>query len=200
MYIGSGDIKSLMSGKSTQAHLSLLRRFVSDVKPFYNAKASPIDACRIGAILEDRYLLILPDDYYAQWVSVSKEMDVFKCSIDFAKIECGKIIDFDELKTVYLTDFFKFQDCKGDNSLLLEYVKKKYKSYYYQVQEQLFCSSLNACNLVFLSVTSYDDDENNIRDIQENEYLKIRVSRDEKVINEIKERGLIFQQIKNCYT
>ena len=58
MYIGSGDIKSLMSGKSTQAHLSLLRRFVSDVKPFYNAKASPIDACRIGAILEDRYLLI----------------------------------------------------------------------------------------------------------------------------------------------
>ena len=60
MYIGSGDIHSLMAGKDSKAHISLMQRFVSGIKPFYNAKASPIDALRTGAILEDRYLLFLP--------------------------------------------------------------------------------------------------------------------------------------------
>ena len=84
MYIGSGDIHALMSGKDTASHLSLLRRFVSGVKPYYNAKASPIDALRTWAILEDRYLLTLPENYFTQFVVVSEEMNVFKCSVDFA--------------------------------------------------------------------------------------------------------------------
>lgn len=200
MYIGSGDITSLMSRKDSQSHLSLLKRFVSGVKPYYNARASPIDALRTGAILEDRYLLILPDNYFTQYVCVSDEMDVFKCSLDFAKIEHGVIVDFDELKSVYLSDYLEFEQYKNDNEALLTYVKKKYKYYYYQVQEQLFCTGLNECNLVFLSVMTYDDDENLTRDIEPNEYTKIRVPRDEKVIQEIKNRGLIFQQIKKYYS
>ena len=86
MYIGSGDVHALMMGKDTKGHLSLLQRFVSDDIPYYNAKASPIDALRTGAILEDRYLQILPDDYFVQYVVRSDEMDVFKCSLDFARI------------------------------------------------------------------------------------------------------------------
>ena len=87
MYIGSGDVHALMSGKETKSHSSLMQRFVSGVKPNYNAYASPIDALRTGAILENRYLLTLPDNYFTQYVVKSEEMDVFKCSLDFAKIE-----------------------------------------------------------------------------------------------------------------
>lgn len=200
MYIGSGDITALMSGKDSQSHLSLLRRFVSGVKPYYNAKASPIDALRTGAILEDRYLLILPDNYFAQYVCVSSEMDVFKCSLDFAKIECANVVDFDELKTVYLSDYLEFEQFKEDNIALLAYIKKKYKHYYNQVQEQLYCTGLKSCNLVFLSVISYNDEENLVREIKPNEFIKVRIHRDEKIISNIKERGVIFQQIKDCYT
>lgn len=200
MYIGSGDVTALMSKKGSQSHLSLLRRFVSGVKPYYNARASPIDALRTGAILEDRYLLILPENYFTQYICVSVDMDVFKCSLDFARIENGQITDFDELKTVYLSDYLEFEQYKDDPVSLLSYVKKKYKHYYYQVQEQLFCTKLDECNLVFLSVTTYDDEENYNRNILPNEYIKVRVYRDEKVIGEIKERGIIFQQIKDCYS
>ena len=105
MYIGSGDIHALMAGKTTQSHISLMQRFVSGIKPYYNSKDSPIDALRTGAILEDRYLLTLPENYFSQYVCVSNEMDVFKCSIDFAKIEKGEIVDFDELKTISLSDY-----------------------------------------------------------------------------------------------
>ena len=199
-YIGSGDVTALMSKKDSQSHLSLLRRFVSGVKPYYNARSSPIDALRTGAILEDRYLLTLPDNYVAQDVCVSVEMDVFKCSLDFARIENGFVVDFDELKTAYLSDYLEFEQYKDNPDALLAYVKKKYKHYYYQVQEQLFCTRLDECNLVFLSVTSYDDKENLTRDIQPNEYTKVRIHREEKVIQNIKERGFIFQQIKDFYT
>lgn len=200
MYIGSGDIHALISGKDSLSHLNLLRRFVSGVKPYYNAKASPIDALRTGAILEDRYLLILPDNYFTQFVVYSEEMNVFKCSLDFAKIENGKVVDFDELKSVYLTDYLEFESIKDAPDKLLSHVCKKYKNYYYQVQEQLYCTGLNEANLVFLSVISYDDDENYNRNIKPNEYLKVRIRRDEAAINFIKERGKIFQAIKDCYT
>lgn len=198
MYIGSGDIHALLAGTQTKLHASLLQRFVSGIKPYYNAKASPIDACRTGAILEDRYILTLPDDYYAQYVVVSDEMDVFKASLDFAKIESGNVVDFDETKTISFDDFLSIQSTSENERL--EYVKKNYKQYYDQVQEQLFCSKLQSANLVFICVYTYDDEVNYNRDIQENEYLKVRVFRDEKVIEMIKERGKIFQQITDFYT
>lgn len=201
MYIGSGDIHALMSGKETKSHIALMQRFVSGVKLNYNAYASPIDALRTGAILENRYLLTLPDNYFTQYVVKSEEMDVFKCSLDFAKIEKGKLVDFDELKTLFLSDYLEFiEPIKNDNKALVEYVKKKHKPYYNQVQEQLYCTKLESCNLVFLSVISYDDNDNWNREIKSNEYCKVRISRDEKLISKIKERGLIFQQIKNFYT
>lgn len=201
MYIGSGDIHALMSGKNTKSHIALMQRFVSGIKPYYNAFASPIDALRTGAILENRYLLTLPENYFTQYVVKSNEMDVFKCSIDFAKIEKGELTDFDELKTLYLSDYLDFiEPIKHDNKALIEYVRKKHKAYYYQVQEQLYCTQLESCNLVFLSVTTYDDNANWRRNIHPNEYCKIRISRDEKTINEIKDRGLIFQQIKDFYS
>lgn len=200
MYIGSGDIHALMSGKDTTSHLNLLRRFVSGVTPYYNAKASPIDALRTGAILEDRYLLTLPENYFTQFVVVSEEMDVFKCSLDFAKIENGKVVDFDELKTVYLSDYLEFEEIKESSDKTLAHICKKYKPYYYQIQQQLYCTGLKEANLVFLSVTNYDDEENYNRIIKPNEYFKIRIRRDEVAIASIKERGKIFQAIKDCYS
>lgn len=197
MYIGSGDVAALLAGRDTQTHQKLLQRFVSNEKPYYNAKSSPIDALRTGAILEDRYLLTLPDNFFSQWVVVSKDMDVFKCSLDFAKIENGEVVDFDELKSIYLSDYLDMINLNYD--ALLAHIKKKYKNYYNQIQEQLYCTELDECNLVFLSVTSYNDEENYKRDIQPNEYMKVRIYRDEEVINRIKERGQIFQQIKDNY-
>ena len=192
MYIGSGDIHALMSGKETKSHTSLMQRFVSGIKPNYNAYASPIDALRTGAILENRYLLTLPDNYFTQYVVESKEMDVFKCSLDFARIEKGKLVDFDELKTLALSDYLEFiEPIKSDNKALVDYVKKKHKSYYNQVQEQLYCTKLESCNLVFLSVTSYDDSYNWNRVIKSNEYCKVRITRDEKTISNIIELSLI---------
>lgn len=200
MYIGSGDIHSLMAGKDSKAHISLMQRFVSGIKPFYNAKASPIDALRTGAILEDRYLLFLPMWYIPQFVVQSKEMDVFKASLDFAEIKDGKLHDFTELKTVYLNDYIdNVQPIKGNNDLLLSYLKKRHKDYYNQVQEQLYCTELESCNLSFLCVNSYDDEENYHRIITEDDFTTVRVPRDEKIINAIKVRGQIFQQIKNNY-
>lgn len=200
MYIGSGDVKALMAGKNTQTHQALMQRFVSGVKPYYNAKASPIDALRTGAILEDRYLLSLPLWFSSQYKVVSEEMNVFKASLDFAEVVDGKLIDFHELKSVSFMDYIEnIQPIKGDNDALLAFVKKKYKAYYQQVQEQLYCSNLDSCYLVFLCVTTYDDEENNNRVITEDDITKVRISRDEKVINEIKERGKIFQLIKDYY-
>jgi hypothetical protein len=193
MYIGSGDVAALLSGKDTKAHISLMQRFVSGEKPYYNAKASPIDALRTGAILEDRYLLTLPEHGYAQYKVASAEMDVFVATLDFAYIENGKVVDFEELKTVFFDDFLRIQAEGADLK------KTPYKKYYSQIQEQLYCSGLSAAWLVFLAVYSYDDDENLCREIQPNEYLKMRIERDEEAIEQIKERGRIFQQIKDYY-
>lgn len=199
MYIGSGDISALLAKHHTKGHHELLKRFVSGVCPVYNAEASPIDPARIGAILENRYLLTLPDNYFAQYKVQSQEMDVFRASLDFAKIEGGKVVDFDELKSVYFDDFLLLVEIKDNIESLLDKVKKHYKLYYNQVQQQLYCTGLESCNIVFLAVYNYDDQENSIREIQENEIIKIRIHSDSEVIERIKERGRIFQQIKDYY-
>lgn len=194
MYVGSGDCYALLSGKDTKTHQKLLQRFVSNEKPYYNALNSPIDALRTGAILEDRYLLTLDDGYYSQYKAVCTELDVLKSSIDFAKIESGKIIDFDELKTANFDDFLKLQNAD------IEYIKKRYKANYNQVQFQLLCTGLDSANLVFLVVYSYEDEINQERIIQPNELVSFRVQRDEEVILNIRTRALIFQNIKDFYT
>lgn len=189
LYIGSGDCVALLSGKHTQSFKKLLKRFVSDEKPNYNALASPIDALRTGAILEKRYIETLPEDYYSQSKEVCEEHDVLVSTIDFAKYEKGSIVDFDELKSCNFDDYLLIKD--------LDYIKKRYKNNYNQVQFQLLCTGLESANLVFLVVYSYNDDENEERVIQANEYVKFRVHRDEKVIDQIKNRAKFFQTIKD---
>lgn len=201
MHIGSGDVSALMSGLDTQAHGNLLRKFVSDEYPNYNAKASPIDALRTGAILEERYYLTLSDGYYPQFHVTAKEMDVFVAHLDFAKLEAGNVVDFDELKTMSFNDFLSdLELIKDDNDILIAYLKKKHKAYYNQVQEQLYCTGLDSCNVVFVAVLTYDDDDNYSREIQPNEIIKVRVERDEKVIAQIKERAVPFQMLRTYYT
>ena len=201
MYIGSGDIGSLLAGIHTKAYAKLLQRFVSDEKPYWNAKASPIDALRTGAILEERYGLMLDDSYYEHVRATSSEMDVFKCSLDFAKIDGGIVTDFIELKACSLNDFLELEPLRGieQTAEAQEFIKKKYKKYYNQVQQQLYCTDIDSAVLSFLVVYSYDDEENYTRDIQPNEVIKFRIKRDESVIKKIKERGQIFQQIKDYY-
>ncbi|MDR2913682.1 MAG: hypothetical protein LBV74_02420 [Tannerella sp.] len=199
MYIGSGDIYALLSGKHTKGHQALMRRFVSGIKPYYNALLSPIDALRTGVILKERYLLDLPDNSIIKYPVCSSEMDVFKCTIDHVSIERDVMVDFEKVKTINLSDYMDFMRIKKNKKQLLGYICKKYRNYYNQVQEQLYCTELDSCNLVFLSVTSYDDEINEKRNIQPDDFFKVRIYRDEDVISMIKERGKVFQQIKDYY-
>lgn len=199
-YIGSGDVSSMMAGKDTKAYLSLMQRFVSNEIPYYNAKESPIDALRTGAILEERFYLTLDDSWFCQYFVQSKEMDVFKATLDFAQINGGEVVDFIELKTVGFNDYITMvEPIRDDNKSLVEFLKKKHKAYYYQIQEQLYCTNLERAHLCFLSVTSYDDDENYQRIINSHEYTLVEVERDDEVIDAIRERGQIFQTIKNNF-
>jgi hypothetical protein len=201
LYIGSGDVKSLLMGKETKGYQDLFRKFVSETVPYYNALASPIDALRTGAILEEKYLITLPDDYYPQVKAHSKEMDVFSSSLDFAKINGGNIIDFDELKTIWFTDFVELiqpMQSLSESELQVK-IQKDFKTYYNQIQEQLYTTELDSCNLVFLAVMSYDDDVNYLREIKENEVIKFRIHRNQSVIDKIKDAGQIFQTIKNNF-
>lgn len=198
LYIGSGDVHALMMGRTSAGYLRLLQRFVSGIVPHYNALASPIDALRTGAILEERFYQTLPFEWFPQYRVQSDEMDVFRASLDFAKLEEGRVVDFIELKTVNLDEYIEnIQPIVDDNDALLEFLRRKRPSYYNQIQEQMYCAGLDVAHLVFLSVTSYDDAENYARDIKENEYVMVTVPRDNDTINEIKEKGKLFQTIRD---
>ena len=195
--IGSGDTTKLLSGKTTKGFASLLQKFVANDRPYWNSFASPIDALRTGAILEPRYLDTLDDSYYSQYKATCKEFDCLTSSLDFAKIEKGFIVDFDELKTIYLTEYIDKIVPLIEDENYIDVIKKKFKNNYEQVQFQLLCTGLDSANLVFLAVDSYDDIENGLRDIQDDDFHKFRITRDEMVIAKIMERATIFQTIKN---
>lgn len=200
--IGSGQIDKLMMSTTTKGYQDLLRFFVADERPYWNSFNSPIDALRTGAILEYNYLNTLPFNYVFQKKAQSKEMDVFISSIDFAKIENDKIVDFDELKTMFLPDFqSSIIPYAGEpEEIYLPMIKKNYKKNYQQIQNQLFCTKLESANLVFLAVKSYDDEENQIREILPNEIVKFRIKRDDEFISEMKEKGRFFQDIKDHFS
>lgn len=200
LIIGSGNTTALLSGLNTKGHHSLLEAFVSNITQYRNAKASPVDALRTGAILEDRYHLTLSDDYYAQHKATCKELSALRSSLDFAKIDKGEVVDFEELKTCSLLDFLEFEKFRDDGASGVEYIKKKYKNYYNQVQFQLLCTGLESATMVFLAVYTYEDEINLTRDIKPNEIIKFSIQRDEKVIELITKRAAIFQQIKDYYT
>lgn len=199
--IGSGDITPLLSGLQTKGYADLWRKFLAEKSPYYNAYASPIDALRTGAILEDIYVNQLEDSYFTQVKKTFDEMDVFTCSIDFGKMENGKLVDFEELKTIFLPDYLSIiRPLKQESEdVQTEFLKKKFKSNYNQVQCQLMCSGLISGTLTFLSVETYEDEENWNREIKENDITKFRIKRDEAVINRIMERGEIFQMVKDNF-
>lgn len=197
--VSSGYATKFLSGTSTKGFNEVLQLFVANDRPYWNSFASPIDALRTGAILENRYLDILDDDYFVQYKATSEKYDCLTSSLDFAKIENGKVVDFDELKTIFLTEYIEnivpLSELKEKEQI--DFIKKKFKSNYVQVQFQLFCSGLDSANLVFLSVESYDDDENHLREIQDNDFTKFRVHRDKAIISKIEERAKFFQYIKD---
>ena len=199
LVIGSGSTTKLLSGKKTKGFAELLQNFVASDKPHWNSYASPIDALRTGAILEDRYSEILPEEFYCQIKFTSKEFDCLTSSIDFSKIIKGKIKDFEELKTIYFTEFIdKIEPLKElTKKDQISFLKKKFKSNYNQVQFQLLCTGLKSATLTFLLVESYNDDENLKRVINEKDVIKFKIERDPEVIEKISERARIFQSIKD---
>lgn len=193
--IGSGDTTALLSTKDSVTHQSLFKKFFGIEQVHYNALASPIDALRTGAILEQRFYEHLDLSYTEQYKAYCTEMDCLVSSLDFAKVIDDELISFIELKTMKLEDFWnlKAQEDK------LEYIKKKYKKYYNQVQFQLYCSDLDKAEIAFLYVDSYDDDYNFSRVITKDDYFTVEIERDEKVISEIKHCAKPFQEFKNYY-
>ncbi len=199
--IGSGDCGSLLMGIKTKGYQELWQKFISSDKPHYNAFASPIDALRTGAILEQKYLEYLPDNYYSQVKATCKEFNVLTSSIDFSIMEKNKISSFEELKTAHFVDFVELIKPASElnEKEQIAFLNKYYKKNYNQAQFQLLCTDLESCHLVFLSVDSYDDDVNKARIIVENDIVKFQVNRDKKIIDFIKERAKLFQEVKNHF-
>lgn len=198
MYIGSGDVTDLLAKRNTKGFAKLMTRFTSGEKPNYNALASPVDALRTGAILEN-ILAKYMEDFYTQWRVESDDMDVFRASLDFARLENKRVVEFIELKTIGWQDWGVLKN-KVEEGSALEFVKKKYKNYYNQVQEQLYCTGLDSAYIRFLIVYSYVDEENYMRELSPSEWIDILILRDNEVIDEIKNRGKIFQLIKWEFT
>lgn len=200
--LGSGDTGKLLQGLSTKGFGDVLRKFVAHEREHWNSFASPIDALRTGAILERNYLNTLGDDYFAQTKVTCQEFDCMTASLDFAKMYLGTVIHFDELKTIFFTEFIDriVPMMEMTRAEEMAYVKKKFKGNYNQVQFQLLASGLNEANLVFLSVESYDDEENKARVLTPADYYKIKITRDIEVIEKIKKRVRLFQDIKDFVT
>lgn len=199
--IGSGDVGKLLMKRTAKGYHELWRKFLDENPPHYNAKASPIKALRTGAILETVYVKTLPDDYYCQVKSTFEEMDVFTSSIDFAKLEAGKVVDFEELKTIFFTDYIELVKpiCDLPENERIISLKKHFKANYRQIQFQMMCSGLERAKLCFLSVEEYDDEVNESRLIEDKDVSKFVIPRDEEVISSIKKAGEPFQQIKDHF-
>ena len=196
MYLSSGYVDKLLAGKNTVGHKKLVEMFISGERPIYNAKASPIDAFRIGAILEDRFYLTLDETYLSQYIVWSKDYPFCKATLDFANIKSNKVESFKELKTCFFTDFLNFQEYKDSPYRdYISYIKTKYKNNYNQIQYQLLCTGLDEADLVYLEVKNYDDSANMERVIQSDEYISFKIYRDEEVINEIRDRLKFFESI-----
>ena len=196
--IGSGDVKNLLSkNKKTKTYKTFLSKFLGITEICYNAQNSPIDALRTGAILEDRFGYYLAGKgYYEQIRVVCEGMDVLVSTLDFSLLEDGKVIEFIELKTLQFKDFIELESIELDG----EYIKKKHKDYYNQIQQQLLVTGLKKGNLAFLCVYSYEDDENRTREIQDNEVLMVEIQRDQDVIDKIISEASMFQTMKEYFT
>ncbi len=194
MRLGSGNTTALLQGKNTGGFKKLLIDFIADEPQNRNALNSTIHALRTGAILEEVMYKYLPDTYMSQVRVQSEELDVLTSTLDFAILDKGKVMYFIEMKTVNFNSFLEI----SESTDRLEYIKKKYKNYYNQVQQQMLVTGLKLCTLMFVVVYDENNDsENWNREIKKNEIIEIKVPFDENVSNKIKERAIIFQQIKD---
>ena len=198
LIIGSGDVARLISGKKTKGYRELWKKFIDTEVPYYNALASPIDALRTGAILEIPYLNFLGDDYYPQVKVDCESQNVLRVSLDFAKFMKGKLVDFEELKTIFLTDFIEIirPMKEKDQTVQQDFIKSKFKKNFFQIQSQLLATGLESAKLSFLAVESYDDDENAGRIINENDVVKFEIKRDAEAVEFISSRLVPFQYVK----
>lgn len=200
MEIGSANIHKLLSGKNTKGYNDLWLEFISNEKPHYNALASPIIQFKLGAIMEPIFYNLFPRDYYMQVKVVNPHQDCLKVTLDYALLSDGKVVDFDELKTVNFSDYLIIEEYRDKPyKKQIEFLKKKYKKNYQQCQAQLYATDLDECNLDFLVIYSDDPEENANRIITEKEYIKFRIKRDRQVINQIRERAKPFQDFKNYH-
>lgn len=196
MRLGSGDTTNLLQGVNTKGFRKLLSEFIIDEPAYRNALNSPIHALRTGAILEEVMYKFLPDVYMTQVRAVNKDYDVLTSTLDFAIIEKGEVKEFIEMKSINFDDFISLHASVNR----LQYVKKNYKNYYNQTQQQLLVTGLEYCTLLFLIVYDENNDfENWNREIKESEIIRITITRDINVINRIINRVKIFQQIKNYF-
>lgn len=201
MKIGSGDIKDLLAKFDTKAYRGLWDKFMSNNPPVYNAIRSPIDQLRTGAILEDVYYKRLIEDFLPQYKVTSSDMDCLTVTLDFANLENGKVIEFEELKSVDFDKFIELEKLKQSSTdAYTLYLKKYYKIYYNQIQSQLYATGLDKCTLTFVVVYEYDDEINSNRILSDKEYIKFNIKRDEEVINLIKYRLTPFQKFKDFHT
>lgn len=193
--LSSSDAPVLLSGMETQGYRKLLRKFSGELQPEYNSLASPIDALRTGSIIEQRYLLSTPINYFSQYFAQSKEMDVFTAHIDFAIMEGGKIVDHEEVKSVEFSDFIKLKSVDDPEP----YILKSYKNNYIQLQQQLICTGNDSGQLVFICVHSYDDAENYSRIIVDKDIVRFRINRNEEMIDNLMRRARPFQYFRDWH-
>lgn len=193
MRIGSGNIKDLLQDKNSKGFKKLLIDFIKDEPINRNALNSPIQQFRTGAILEEVMYKSMPEKYMAQVRVKSDLFDIMTCTLDFALLEKGKVTYFVEMKTLNFDSFISLYS----SSNKLEYVKKYYKSYYNQVQEQMLVTGLKVCTIMFVVVLSDDDNDNWNRVFKKEDIVNVVVPFDEIVGNKILERISFFQQIKD---
>lgn len=193
MRIGSGNVKDLLQDVNTKGFKKLLIDFIQDEPQNRNALNSPITQFRTGAILEEVMYKYMPDIYMAQVRVQSKEYDIMTCTLDFALLEKGEVTYFVEMKTLNFDSFITLYSTANK----LDYVKKHYKSYYNQVQEQMLVTGLKTCTIMFVVVLSDNDNENWNRVFNKEDIVNVVVPFDEKVGNKIIERIKFFQQIKD---
>lgn len=176
--VGSGDINAIMTkNKNTFTYKKFIKKFFGIDNIVYNAENSPIDALRVGAILEKTYFSCLSLDWYEQIKVVCEQNPICVSTLDFSKLRNGKVVDFIELKTIQFSEFIKLDD-ESD-------IKKEFFKYYTQIQFQLMCTGLKKARLRFLCVYDYDDESNKNREIKDFDVKEYIVERDEIIINEI---------------
>jgi hypothetical protein len=187
--IGSGDVNVLIAkNKTTKTYKGFIEKFFGITTIIYNAYASPIDHFRVGQILEDRYYEYLSDDWYTQVKTTNEDCPVLVSTLDFARLEQGKVVEFEECKTINFLDFIAIGEDYD--------IKKKKRPAYNQVQHQLYTSKLDFCTVVFICVYDYDDEHNRNRVIEDKDIKKFEVYRDEEVITQILEQAQPFNQFK----